>query len=198
MVDPVVQFPSHPLFFCASTFGGQVIFRGSVGLFCAMDDCCLCKLPEEVTERKTGLLFDVIFAIPTTLSLASVANDLLLLLVTSPEDETEYWWPEGRGAFVDGGTMRGKPMVNSGDDGGASEVIDAGDGTKLRISWFAILTNITRSSCEQSGKIVRGQLQHSGNSMTDKWKGFCWSSSFGGGTKRVLKCAIRTRYSSVR
>ena len=73
---------------CAIT-GGDVTFLGIGGLLCIDDLDCLCKLPEEVVDLNGGV-FVPIFASPATLSLATAANDLLLLLVFQPADDPEY------------------------------------------------------------------------------------------------------------
>lgn len=76
--------------------------RGRAGRLGAVTVDCLCKLPEDVVERKggAGLALVPMLANPTTLSRASAANDLLLLLTTRPADECECWCPEALGAEV--------------------------------------------------------------------------------------------------
>lgn len=74
-----------------SRSGGQVLFRGQAGLVCGVEAACLSKLPNEATECRDGVILVPMLAMPTTLSLASDAKDLLLLLVVNAEDEREYW-----------------------------------------------------------------------------------------------------------
>lgn len=73
-----------------SSSGGQVLFRGQAGRLCGVQFTCLSRLPKDATECRDGAILVPILAMPTTLSLASDAKDLLLLLVVNAEDEREY------------------------------------------------------------------------------------------------------------
>lgn len=75
---------------CGVAAGGEVTFLGRVGLSCAATRDCFCKLPEDVADRNGSVVAVVpMLARLITLFLASAASDLLLLLVTSPEEEAE-------------------------------------------------------------------------------------------------------------
>jgi hypothetical protein len=91
MVLSVAESVSPLGFVCCATAGGEVIFRGAGGLYLEAVCDCFCRLPEDVAALNGGVLFVPMFAKPTTLSLASAASDLLLLLVISPVDEAECW-----------------------------------------------------------------------------------------------------------
>ena len=71
--------------------GGKVMFLGRAGRFWLVAKDCFCRLCADVVDRNGGVLFVPIFANPATLSLANDASDLLLLLVTRTEEETECW-----------------------------------------------------------------------------------------------------------
>ncbi len=90
MVEPVGEL--GPLFTVLwdVVAGGEVIFLGRFGLCCAAAIDCFCKLLEDVVDLNGRVaVFVPMLASPTTLSLANVASDLLLLLATSPEEEAE-------------------------------------------------------------------------------------------------------------
>ena len=82
-----------PLFtlFCGVIAGGEGMFRGTAGLFCALASDCFRNLTEDVADLSGGTVFVPMLASSAALFLANAASDLLLLLVVSPDDEAEYW-----------------------------------------------------------------------------------------------------------